>query len=73
MKAVILGGTQGMGREVARQLAARGAEIFLLGLDEEDLKRSATDLEQRAGGNITVGTIWNTCNACISKLIGSFS
>ena len=47
MKAVILGGTSGMGREVARVLAARGDGLFLLGRDAEDLDRSAADLAAR--------------------------
>src|ERR1700689_1636236 len=49
MKAGVLGATKGMGRAVARQLAARGAELFLLGRDIEELARSARDLETRAG------------------------
>ena len=49
MKAVILGATKGMGRSMARLLAARGADLFLLGRDAEDLARSARDLETRAG------------------------
>jgi decaprenylphospho-beta-D-erythro-pentofuranosid-2-ulose 2-reductase len=48
MKAVILGATKGMGRSMARLLAARGADLFLLGRDAEDLARSARDLETRA-------------------------
>jgi short-subunit dehydrogenase len=38
-----------MGRSMARLLAARGADLFLLGRDAEDLARSARDLETRAG------------------------
>src|SRR5438552_17968630 len=38
-----------MGPWVARQLAARGAELFRLGRDAADLGRSARDLETRAG------------------------
>jgi short-subunit dehydrogenase len=49
MKAVILGATKGMGRAMARQLAGRGSELFLLGRNTEDLTRSARDLETRAG------------------------
>jgi decaprenylphospho-beta-D-erythro-pentofuranosid-2-ulose 2-reductase len=47
VKAVILGGTKGMGREIARQLAERGDSTFLLGRDEVDLSRSAADLKAR--------------------------
>jgi decaprenylphospho-beta-D-erythro-pentofuranosid-2-ulose 2-reductase len=48
-KVVVLGATKGMGRSLARQLAARGDQVFILGRDAEDLARSARDLEARAG------------------------
>jgi NAD(P)-dependent dehydrogenase (short-subunit alcohol dehydrogenase family) len=38
-----------MGRAVARRLAARGDELFLLGRDETELARSARDLEIHRG------------------------
>ena len=47
MKAVILGGTAGMGRAIARQLAERGEQLFLLGRDSRELSRSAGDLAAR--------------------------
>lgn len=47
MKAIVLGGTTGMGRAIARQLTERGDQVFLMGLDEEDLARSAADLASR--------------------------
>jgi short-subunit dehydrogenase len=47
MKAVVLGGTSGMGREVARRLVERGDAVFLLGHDEAELARSAADLAAR--------------------------
>lgn len=55
MKVAFLGATKGMGRALARQMAERGDELFLLGRDLEDLERSARDLEVRAGQG-TVGT-----------------
>jgi NAD(P)-dependent dehydrogenase (short-subunit alcohol dehydrogenase family) len=55
MKAVLLGATSGIGRAIARQMAARGDELFLLGIDELDLERSARDLEVR-GAKGRVGT-----------------
>ena len=48
-KVAILGATKGMGRSLARLLAARGAELFLLGRDAGELGRSARDLEARGG------------------------
>lgn len=51
MNVVILGASKGIGRAVARQLAARGDRLFLLGRDVADLERSARDLELRAGAS----------------------
>jgi NAD(P)-dependent dehydrogenase (short-subunit alcohol dehydrogenase family) len=45
MKAVLLGATKGMGRALARLLAARGDRLFLLGDLVDELELSARDLE----------------------------
>jgi decaprenylphospho-beta-D-erythro-pentofuranosid-2-ulose 2-reductase len=50
VKAVVLGASKGQGRAIARALAEKGAELYLLGRDVDDLARSAVDLEQRGGG-----------------------
>ncbi|HET9959315.1 MAG TPA: SDR family NAD(P)-dependent oxidoreductase [Polyangiaceae bacterium] len=55
MKAVILGGTSGMGRAIAQQLAERGETVFILGIGREDLERSAADLTLRSPTRATVG------------------
>jgi decaprenylphospho-beta-D-erythro-pentofuranosid-2-ulose 2-reductase len=55
MKAVLLGATTGMGRAIARLLAARGDQLFLLGLDDADLERSAADLCARHPSHASVG------------------
>jgi short-subunit dehydrogenase len=47
VKAVVLGATKGIGRAIARELATRGAELYLLGRDQADLALCAADLEQR--------------------------
>ncbi len=47
MKVVVLGGTTGMGRAITRQLVERGDKVFLLGMDEADLVKSAADLTAR--------------------------
>ena len=54
MRVAILGATKGMGRALARQMAARGDRVFLLGRNQEDLARSARDLDARAGA-VAVG------------------
>ena len=52
MKVALLGATKGMGRSLARAMAARGDALFLLGRDATDLERSARDLEFRGGARI---------------------
>ncbi|HXU71798.1 MAG TPA: SDR family NAD(P)-dependent oxidoreductase [Polyangia bacterium] len=56
MKAVVLGGTSGIGRAVAQELAARGDTLFLLGRDAADLERSAADCAARNPEHGVVGT-----------------
>ncbi len=51
----MLGATRGMGRSLARKLAARGERIFLLGRTAESLRCSAADLEAR-GAPAPVGS-----------------
>jgi decaprenylphospho-beta-D-erythro-pentofuranosid-2-ulose 2-reductase len=47
LKVVIFGATKGIGRALARRLAARGDALYLLGRDPDDLARCAADLEAR--------------------------
>jgi decaprenylphospho-beta-D-erythro-pentofuranosid-2-ulose 2-reductase len=56
MKAIVLGGTTGMGRAIARLLAARGDSVFLMGIDAEDLARSSADLTQRHPRQMPMGS-----------------
>ncbi len=50
MKIVFFGATKGMGRALARAMAERGDQLFLLGRDTADLERSARDLELWGAG-----------------------
>jgi short-subunit dehydrogenase len=47
VKPVVLGGTRGIGRAIARRLAERGEALFRLGRGDDDLEKSAKDLELR--------------------------
>jgi decaprenylphospho-beta-D-erythro-pentofuranosid-2-ulose 2-reductase len=55
VRVVFFGATKGMGRALARLMAARGDALFLLGRDLDDLSRSARDLEV-TGASGAVGT-----------------
>jgi len=53
VKALVLGGTRGIGRAIARQLAEQGETLCLAGRDAEEVARSAADLGQRgAAGSV---------------------
>ena len=53
---VVFGGTRGMGRSVARALAARGDAVVLLGRDSTELARSVADLAGRAPSGTKLGS-----------------
>jgi len=55
MKAALLGATKGIGRALARRMAARGDQLFLLGRDPDELERSASDLRVRYGAAAIAG------------------
>ncbi|HEY5622686.1 MAG TPA: SDR family NAD(P)-dependent oxidoreductase [Gammaproteobacteria bacterium] len=56
MKVAFLGATRGMGRSLARLMGARGERLFLIGRDEEQLSRSASDLDIRGAGSVGTAT-----------------
>ena len=62
MRVALLGATKGMGRALARLMAARGDALALLGRDAAHLERSARDLEVRGGGRAAVTAV--TTAAC---------
>jgi len=53
MKVALLGATRGMGRELARRLAERGATVHLWGRDAAGLELSAQDLRVRGAYKVT--------------------
>ena len=59
-RVAILGGTRGMGRSLARKFVERGDWLVLLGRDEEELKRSQSDLEARGAPGVRVA--WAVCD-----------
>lgn len=61
MRVAILGATKGMGRSLARLMAARGDAVCLLGRSEEALQRSSEDL--KAHGASRIGTAFCSLDA----------
>jgi short-subunit dehydrogenase len=59
MKAIVLGGTTGIGRAIARRLVERGDAVFLMGLDAADLERSAADLKAHRPGALVGFAVCN--------------
>lgn len=65
MQTIVLGGTKGIGRALARELAEAGGGVFLLGRDPGELTRSVEDLKARqpidsAGNRAQCG--WAECD-----------
>jgi len=54
VKVAIVGATKGMGRALARELAARGNSVCVLGRDADEIERSAADLRARSPA-VTIG------------------
>lgn len=54
MNVAILGGTKGMGREVARRLAERGDAVVLLGRSPARMEADAADLRLRGARSVSV-------------------
>jgi NAD(P)-dependent dehydrogenase (short-subunit alcohol dehydrogenase family) len=61
---LITGAARGIGEETARQAAAKGARVALLGLEPERLERIAGELEGRAErrGDAKPQHTWATCD-----------
>ncbi len=57
MQVAFLGATKGMGRSLARLMAARGDQLVLLGRTPDELQRSAKDLEVRSGSSAEIHTV----------------
>jgi short-subunit dehydrogenase len=52
MKSVIIGGTAGLGREIAAILAEQGHSILIIGKDKQDVDTSVANLQIRYGKDI---------------------
>lgn len=53
-RALVTGGSKGIGREVARALAVAGADVVICGRDKRQLEDAVADLERSANGRKVV-------------------
>ena len=65
--ALVTGANRGIGREVARQLAARGYRVLLSARDGTKAQAAATELAQSVGGTITPLTLDVSSPASIAQ------
>ncbi|HET7876496.1 MAG TPA: SDR family oxidoreductase [Methylomirabilota bacterium] len=54
--ALVTGGSRGIGRAVARGLAAEGTRVLICARDAETLKRAASEIERETGGEVLTVT-----------------
>lgn len=50
--ALVTGGSRGLGKEIARALAARGAKVVIVGRDEAKARSAAEELRAATGGEV---------------------
>lgn len=62
LRIAVFGATAGMGRAVSRQLATRGDRVFVLGIDREEMERSAADLGVRNGSRPSAPLLFAECD-----------
>ena len=71
MSAIVVGGSSGMGKAAAVEVARRGGNVLLCGRDEGRLAQAKTEVEAGAGsdgGPVMVATVDVTCDASMQKL-----
>ena len=51
-RAIVTGGSSGIGFETARQLLEEGARVLITGRDETKLNAARDDLANRSGGSL---------------------
>jgi NAD(P)-dependent dehydrogenase (short-subunit alcohol dehydrogenase family) len=70
--ALITGAARGIGAETARQLAARGARVSLVGLEPEELERSAAGCGREAAWFEADVTDWDALRRAVDGTVERF-
>lgn len=56
-RALVTGGSQGLGKALARELAADGAQVVIAARDREKLSRAAAELREETGADVATITL----------------
>jgi 3-oxoacyl-[acyl-carrier protein] reductase len=68
-RAIVSGGSSGIGFETARQLLEEGARVLIAGRDEKKLNQARHDLEKRTGGEVHAVVADMAKEADIDKMV----
>jgi NAD(P)-dependent dehydrogenase (short-subunit alcohol dehydrogenase family) len=61
-RAIIIGGSSGMGQDIAMRLIARGIDVLLIGRDPQKLNSAASKLDKAGSGTIDIAAL-DLCDA----------
>jgi NAD(P)-dependent dehydrogenase (short-subunit alcohol dehydrogenase family) len=67
--AIVTGGSRGIGKAVARELAAEGVDVAVVARSAEDLKRSADELAEATGRRIMPITADTASDASVKAMV----
>jgi 3-oxoacyl-[acyl-carrier protein] reductase len=68
-RAIVTGGSNGIGFETARQLLEEGARVLINGRNEKKLNQARDDLEKRTGGEVHAVVADMTKESDIAKIV----
>ncbi len=68
-RAIVTGGSSGIGFETARQLLEEGVRVLITGRDEKKLKAARNELERRTGGEVHAVVADMTRESDITKMV----
>jgi NAD(P)-dependent dehydrogenase (short-subunit alcohol dehydrogenase family) len=69
-RALVTGGSRGIGLAVARALAAEGADVALVARAEEALRRAADDAARESGRNVIAAPADTGDDASVASMVG---
>jgi len=68
-RAIVTGGSRGIGRQVARQLAIEGAEVAIAARDEARLEAAANEIGSDSGRRVVAVTVDTRISASVNDMV----